>query len=234
MATFEIEMGSAAPTDELVDAVLSDVVPAIERLGDVGSAVLHNTIVVSAWGAKWMRYAFNSWRVGGPVGEFAADVLKDINEVEDEPVDFIEEHVVEHRKVVKDVDGVRTIFDNKKVSKRLRKGRRSHFAAAVAKVAYLKFGNRQMSEANMLVTRRWIAKYLEGEEFKDLRTCDKAIAIDRALFLSFVPTREFGMMKMVTATKQWEDRVVKNDSFPGFWSRVFGVGRFPDTEDFSH
>jgi hypothetical protein len=210
--------------------MLQDVVNGLETLGDVGE----NTIVLTVWGAKWVKHVWDFWRLGGSAGQFAADALKTLDEVDDEPEDFIEEHVTEHRKRVRDVDGVRTIFDNVKTTKRLRKGKRSCFAAALAKQAYLKFGERSMSEANILVTRKWLAKLLTEDMYKDLRTCDKTIAIDRALFLSFVPTKEFGMMKLAVASRPWEKRVLENNSFPGFFGRVFGVGKFPATEDFSH
>jgi len=223
-------MGSACPTDDLTDTMLQDVVNGLETLGDVGE----NTIVLTVWGAKWVKHVWDFWRLGGSAGQFAADALKTLDEVDDEPEDFIEEHVTEHRKRVRDVDGVRTIFDNVKTTKRLRKGKRSCFAAALAKQAYLKFGERPMSEANILVTRKWLAKLLTEDMYKDLRTCDKTIAIDRALFLSFVPTKEFGMMKLAVASRPWEKRVLENNSFPGFFGRVFGVGKFPATEDFSH
>lgn len=223
-------MGNASPTDDLVDTVLQDMVNIVEKVGDIGE----ETVVLTVWGAKWVKHVWDFWRLGGSAGEFAADALQTLDAVEDEPEDFIEEHKTEHRKMVKDVNGVRTIFDNVKITKRLRKGKRSCFAAAVAKQAYLKFGERPMSEANILVTRKWIAKYLEDVKFKDLRTCDKTIAIDRALFLSFVPTREFGRMKLAVASRPWEQRVVENNSFPGFFGKVFGVGKFSDSEDFSH
>jgi len=67
---------------------------------------------------------------------------------------------------------------------------------ALAKKAYVKFGARQVTEANVLVTRKWLNKLIE-DEFKDLRTCDKALALDRATFLSFIPTMAWNNYKFV-------------------------------------
>lgn len=104
------------------------------------------------------------------------------------------------------------------ITKRLAKRQRSNFAAAIAKVAYNKFGERPMSSANILVTRKWLQKYLE-DGFKDLRTCDKNLAIDRALFLSFVPTKDFLRMRIVMETAEAEKRM----SGKSLLSRIFRV-----------
>jgi len=223
-------IGGLTPEQDLADTVMQDIVNCVETIGDVGE----KTVVLTVWGAKWVKQVWDFWRIGGSAGQFASDVLQTLDEIEDEPEDFIEVHRVEHTKTVEYRGETEVIFDNKKTTKRLRKGKRSCFAAAIAKRAYLKFGERPMSEANVLVTRRWLAKLLTEDSFKDLRTCDKTIAIDRALFLSFVPTKEFGMMKLAVATRSWEKRVTENNSFPGFFTKVFGVGQLPNSEDFSH
>jgi hypothetical protein len=58
---------------------------------------------------------------------------------------------------------------------------------------------------------------LEEAEYKDLRTCDKNIAIDRALFLSFVPTNAFRQMKVAVQTRAWKNRV----DVGGVFGKVF-------------
>jgi hypothetical protein len=90
----------------------------------------------------------------------------------------------------------------------------------LAKQAYNKFGARPVSEANLLVTRKWLQKLVE-ESFKDLRTCDKNIAIDRALFLSFVPTLSFNQMKTLIDTGVFQDRI--NNVQPSLFGRVFSL-----------
>jgi hypothetical protein len=87
-----------------------------------------------------------------------------------------------------------------------------------------------MSEANILVTRKWLVKYLEDDKFKDMRTVDKALAIDRAVFLSFVPSDEFRRMRLAVTTTQWEKRVEPARVFGGSWSKVFGVGTLREQE----
>nr|UHS72396.1 MAG: hypothetical protein 1 [Tombusviridae sp.] len=82
-----------------------------------------------------------------------------------------------------------------------------------------------MSEANILVTRKWIQKYLAEPEFKDLRVVDKNLAIDRALFLSFVPTNDFRTMKIATASRAWQKRVDPRGLLGGLFGKAFMVVR---------
>lgn len=56
---------------------------------------------------------------------------------------------------------------------------------AVAYEAYRQFGARPKSEANVLITRKFMRDLLA--EFKDLRTKDCCVIIDAALSLSFLP-----------------------------------------------
>lgn len=121
----------------------------------------------------------------------------------------MEASVTEEMKYEEDV--ARTVI-SRKVSQKLMKGKRSNFAAAVAKKAYNKFGERVMSPANIMVTRKWIQKYLE-DSFKDLRTCDKNLAIDRALFLSFVPTKDFLKMRIILDTSAAQQRMEGGNLF---------------------
>lgn len=114
---------------------------------------------------------------------------------------------------------------SRKVTQTIRKKQRSNFSAAVAKSAYNKFGERPMSAANILVTRKWLQKYL-SDQFKDLRTCDKNLAIDRALFLSFVPTKDFLNMRIVMETKAMEDRMKGSTWF----GRVFRLATGPSSD----
>nr|UHS72124.1 MAG: hypothetical protein [Tombusviridae sp.] len=109
------------------------------------------------------------------------------------------------------IEVLRTVVQVK-VTQKIRQRQRSNFSAAVAKVAYNKFGERPMSPANVLVTRKWIQKYLE-DSFKDLRTADKNVAIDRALFLSFVPTKDFLQMRIVMETAAIKERMTGSSWF---------------------
>nr|UHS72035.1 MAG: hypothetical protein [Tombusviridae sp.] len=198
-------------------------------------------VVVTHWGAMWLGKAWNVWRNGGSSGEYATNILAKLDAVQDEPEDFVETHTKEEIKTIvvrkKDAEtgeyGDDVVVRERRIKlvKKLKKGQRSNFAAAVAKIAYNKFGERPYSQANVLVTRKWLQKYFDDASFTDLRTVDKNNAIDRALFLSFVPTREFQRSHIAMATKQWQKRMDENSSFAGFWTTVFGVGKVNPASD---
>lgn len=133
---------------------------------------------------------------------------------------YVEEHEVRLTKTVTCGDVVETPVDNIRKTTKLAKGKRSKFAMSLAKEAYLKFGRRPVSEANALVTRKWMVKFLEGAEYKDLRTCDKVIAVDRALYLSFVPTIVYNNMRTVAEDKAFVGRV---DGSTTSFGRIFSL-----------
>jgi len=133
--------------------------------------------------------------VGGVV--LATDLLCDVMDSNGDAKVEVVTRVQQHSLVEIDENGSRIIFDNQKTAKRIKKGRRTKFAMAIAKKAYVKFGAREVNQANILVVRKWIVKMLEEPDFKDLRTCDKALAVDRATFLSFIPTMAWNNCKFV-------------------------------------
>jgi len=198
---------------------------------------IEQAIVLTKWAQKWLKFAWNIVTDGTPTEQLARSILSNMDMIVEDPCTYVEEHCEERTRTVvrkhdiknvtktvrqegDDGNGTTTCREDKmaedadvfrvvvsrKVVQRLVRGRRSSFAASLAKVAYNKFGERPMSPANLMVTRKWIQKYLE-EHFKDLRTSDKNIAIDRALFLSFVPTKEFLKMRVLIATKEAESRM---------------------------
>ncbi len=181
-------------------------------------------VVLSRWGAKWIKFAYDRLVNGSDVHQYAKKLLSELDACNDEPVDFVEEHLVTFEKnvtkVVKGEVHKEVVLSNKKATKRLAKGKRSSFAMAVAKAAYLKFGKRPMTEANLLVTRKWLVKYLEDEKYKDLRTCDRVIAIDRALFLSFVPTIVHNNMRVAVEDSAISSRIEGESLF----GKVFRLG----------
>nr|UHS72019.1 MAG: hypothetical protein [Tombusviridae sp.] len=183
------------------------------------TANIDQYVVLTKWGIKWLKFAWNYAVEGGPAEKFAKIALAELDKSSAEPADYIDGLVYENKKsIFHGRDGTPIsvgVVERKKCV--VRKGNRSKFAASIAKLAYNKFGNRVMSEANILVTRKWIQKYLEEPFYKDLRTCDKNIAIDRALFLSFVPTTDFQKMTLVTTTNRWVDRLNADNVF----GRVF-------------
>lgn len=175
-------------------------------------------IEISKWGFRWIRFAYNYVLEGGPADKFAKDIIRTFDDVAEDPLDYVEKHIYtnEHR-IVDKVNCEIKKKEVKKEKKCLAKGKRSAFSASIAKIAYNKFGERPMSEANVLVTRKWIQKYLEEPDFKDLRVCDKNLAIDRALFLSFIPTKDFQAMRITLGTSAWKNRVDAN----GVFGRIF-------------
>lgn len=176
------------------------------------------TCVILKWGVEWMRRAlFGDIRVE----EFTIDMVRTLDTEANDPMDYVETHtyVNEHVVVVQgETEKVERVSRTKKV---LRKGKRSNFAACVAHEAYNKFGARPMTEANVLVTRRWLQKLLSEPSYSDLRTVDRNIAIDRALFLSFVPSNEFRKMKVAIASRAWQKRVDPAGLLGGLFGKAF-------------
>jgi hypothetical protein len=207
-------------------------------------------LVLTRWAQKWLKFGWNIVVEGSPTTQIAKRLIAEMDSVVLEPAMYVEEYVDERSRLVKgkktnefsqvctkestegggkvactitekvkDAEEVVRKVLSRKVVQKLAKKQKSNFSAAVAKVAYNKFGERPMSPANILVTRKWLQKYLE-DQFKDLRTCDKNIAIDRALFLSFVPTKDFLNMRVLMETKEMQKRT--SDSS---WGKIFQLRR---------
>nr|WRQ65685.1 hypothetical protein [Tolivirales sp.] len=176
------------------------------------------TCVMTKWGMEWIRRAlFGDVRVE----DFTIEAVRTLDTEANDPMDYVETHTYTNEHVIAvqgDTTRVEKIQRTKKV---LKKGKRSNFAACIAHEAYNKFGQRAMTEANVLVTRRWLQKLLDGPEYKDLRMVDRNIAIDRALFLSFVPTNEFRKMKLAVASRAWQKRVDPKGLLGGLFGKAF-------------
>lgn len=187
-------------------------------------------IVLTKWGCKWIKFVCDYVVSGGPANKFADQVLKTFDGVCDDPIEYVEDHTTTFEKKI--VDTIRDVPASvQKVVKHklvLKKGKRSMFSASIAKMAYNKFGQRPLSDANVLVTRKWIQKLLDEPMYKDLRVCDKNLAIDRALFLSFVPTKDFQMMKIATTTPAWEARNKTENVFGKVFRLLGGQDVNPD------
>ncbi len=165
------------------------------------------TIELCKWGVKWLKYAINVVVHGNRAEQISKVILGVMDSVDDNPEKYVATTVDVHSSTVH-IDGelqaTPKIVEKKRV--RLVKGKRTSFACALAKRAYIFFGERPMSKANVGVTRRWLERELRGDKFKDLRDVDKAAAIDRATFLSFVPTKEWINTKIITTTKAFDVR----------------------------
>jgi len=192
-----------------------------EPTGDI----IEDVVYLSRWGQRWFKHAWSLVVVGGPAEHFAKAVVAEVDVSERDPDDYLDHHeYTDLHRITSNVAAPK-IESRTKTKTVIRKSCRSRFAASISKIAYNKFGERAMTEANMLVTRKWLQKLLEEPAYRDMRTSDKNLAIDRALFLSFVPTKAFQQMRIAVTTSQWEKRMDAGQVFGGFWSKVFGVGK---------
>jgi hypothetical protein len=178
--------------------------------------------VITKWGYEWIRRALFG---DVSIKKFTKQVVQELDVEDKDPLDYVETHIYSNEHIIECQGETTKIEVVRREKKVLRKGKRSRFASAIAHQAYNKFGARQMTEANVLVTRRWLQKLLAEPEYKDLRTVDKNIAIDRALFLSFVPTNDFRKMKLAVATRAWQDRVDPRGLLGGIFGRAFMLVR---------
>lgn len=97
-------------------------------------------------------------------------------------------------------------------------------ASALAWECYAQFGSRERSEANLLVSRKFMRDLLG--EYQDLRAKDKARLVDRALLLSFLPTLELQDMVELSSTHVWKDReAVSLVPAKGYFARVLSWSR---------
>lgn len=98
---------------------------------------------------------------------------------------------------------------------RHRPGRGREMAFALAELAYFQFGFRLRSEANELITRKFMRDSLA--EFKDLRKKDAAGVIDVALPLSFLPSQAMRSMGELESTDAFQDRSRADPSARASW-----------------
>jgi len=106
---------------------------------------------------------------------------------------------------------------------RFRPRRAQRVSFAVAYAAYYEFGARERSEANLLITRKYMRDLLK--EHKSLRDRDAAMIIDSALYLSFLPSPALRRMNSLDQTVTFEYRAAPVASW-GSWYFPFGaVGR---------
>jgi hypothetical protein len=180
-------------------------------------------LVLTKWGSRWLRHAWNIVVEGSRRDQVAKALLNNLDAEKGDPEQYVDAHVYESTHTIfNSASGTKEVGKVRRSKAVLQKGRRSNFSACIAQLAYNKFGERKMSEANILVTRKWIQKLLEEPKYKDLRVCDKNIAIDRALFLSFVPTDAFRMMKLVVDTKTWKSRCDNENVFGKVFRLIAG------------
>lgn len=184
--------------------------------------VMPPVCVITKWGVEWLKRALFG---DISVKKFTKQLIHDLDVEDCEPTDFMETHSYVNEHCVRQNGKIIKIEKNVRTKSVITKGKRSRFASSIAHQAYNKFGARPMSEANVLVTRKWIQKLLSEPQYGDLRTVDKNIAIDRALFLSFIPTNDFRQMKLAVADRAWQDRVDPNAMLGGLFGKAFMLVR---------
>jgi hypothetical protein len=181
-----------------------------------------DALELTKWGAKWIKFVWGRAVSGSSSTQIARTMIKEFDTIVEEPQDFVVQQTYTEEKCTQVGTSIPVFEKKTRTTHTLAKGHRSRFAMAVAKKAYNKFGRRPVSQANLLVTRKWIQKYME-EAFKDLRTADKNVAIDRALFLSFVPTLDYNRLAKLMENDVFTDRI---DNKPeSFWGKVFTLKR---------
>lgn len=99
------------------------------------------------------------------------------------------------------VNGIPTVEGARQ---RFRPRRSYDLAYSLAYEAYLEFGHRPRSDANLLITRKFMRDMIK--ECKDLRAKDAGGIIDTALYLSFLPSRCLREMNEIDDTYAFKDR----------------------------
>lgn len=178
--------------------------------------------VITKWGVEWLRRTLFG---DISVEKFTTEAIQHLDVEANDPMDYVETHTYINEHVIAVQGQADRIERVERVKKVLKKGRRSNFAACIAHEAYNKFGARPMTEANVLVTRRWLQKLLAEPMYKDLRMVDRNIAIDRALFLSFVPTNDFRKMRLAVGSRAWQKRVDPKGLLGGLFGKAFMLVR---------
>lgn len=99
--------------------------------------------------------------------------------------------------------------------RRFRPRRARDMACALAHEAYMEFGHRPRSEANLIITRKYMRDLLL--EFKDLRARDALGIIDTALYLSFLPSTQLRDMNELDNTTSFVKRTADVPGSGAWW-----------------
>jgi hypothetical protein len=114
--------------------------------------------------------------------------------------------------------------------RRFRPQRSRDMSCALAHEAYMEFGYRPRSDANLIITRKFMRDLLL--EYKDLRARDARGIIDVALYLSFLPSAQLREMNELDRTSTFVERTADVPGVGSWWlpnlgsSRAGGVSRW--------
>lgn len=116
-----------------------------------------------------------------------------------------------------DIDNVVVEVPASTLKLRLTKMRKIAFAMAYR--AYFQFGYRPQSEANVLITRKFLRDALG--DLKDMRFKDMNVIIDIALPLSFLPSLAMREMNEIRDTNEFQSRStpIRTRSWTSWWDR---------------
>ena len=165
-------------------------------------------VAITVFCQTWLRKAFGlSKRECTQAEVLRHTILAAVEEAHPDPCDYTETHLDTTTKVTFDAGEPVVRLVRRRQSMRLVKGNRSKFAGALAQRVKVKFGTMKYTEANRLVVHRWLSGLVE-EEFKDLRTCDKVLALERATFMAFVVSEDFLRYKVLFESEPMKDRLL--------------------------
>jgi hypothetical protein len=204
-------------TAPVVHNVVFDIAAAHERLEsllvldaekDLNVVEENPFVTVTMFCQKWFQRAFGVEIKDTRRIELLKEIVTETMEkAVDEPADYTEIHVDESLLVTfKNGEEVRELVKRRE-RRRITKGCRSMFAASLATRVKVKFGTLHYNEANQIMVHRWLSGIVD-EEFKDLRNCDKALALERATFMSFVTSADFSRFKVLFEDKLMQDRLL--------------------------
>jgi len=106
---------------------------------------------------------------------------------------------------------------------RFRPRRAERIAFALAYAAYYEFGARDRNEAEVLITRKHMRDLLR--EHRNLRDRDAAMIIDRALYLSFLPSPTLREMNRLDQTVTFGARAAPVASWRAWYFPFGALGR---------
>jgi len=136
-------------------------------------------------------------------------------------IDSVDDHVDSVEEAVSAVDGdneQRGEDDPPHPVPRFRGRPRGNLARALGLVGYCQFGPRPRTEADVLVTRKFLRDHFDN--YPRVRRCDRAHIIDMAVELSYVRSTTAVSMDRLISTWSWAARSNRETLFTRWWNWV--------------
>lgn len=154
-------------------------------------------VSITVFCQRWFQKAFNIKKEDTHRIELLKEVIVSaMEEANDDPIDYTELHT-DVSTITCYEDGVpEQKLTRKTERRRITKGNRSKFSAALAQRVKVKFGTLRFSEANRIMVHRWLGSVVD-EEYTDLRVSDKALALERATFMAFIVSEDFARFQVL-------------------------------------